>query len=123
MDLGLKWFRLYSVIDLDQFVNKSLHDNVDPDEFKGMQKPHATTKTMTEPEGLRSLLLPKYRVANLTLEGREEFWNDARPTKDELQEFPIYMGYVCGKTAAENVRRGEVEWDDALPYFPQATTF
>ena len=84
-DPGLKWYGLQSVFDIDQVGNEQLDDNVDPDEPKGMQKQHAISKVMVEPDGFIFPLPPKHRVANLTLEGREECWNDAKPTKDELQ--------------------------------------
>ena len=74
---GNEWDGTDKVVDLDHFVNKSLDDFVDPKVFRSVT-PHETKVVKLEAKGYRFPLAEKYWRHNLTLEGREAYYDDCK---------------------------------------------
>ena len=86
---GGKWNQTYYVMDLDDFVNKSVHHFARPTQWTPFT-PHITKVIRLERDGLKFPLLSEYQRANFTLEGRRdnpeycEKENDAPVTNRQL---------------------------------------
>ena len=116
MEPGQEWDGTYKVIDLDFFVNKSLDDFADPVAF-GHPKdinPHETKVIKLEAKGYRFPLAEKYWRANTTLAGREEYYNDTTPVKDELHELNYSVKAECNRLMRAREGVSQEEFDEIL---------
>ena len=110
---GHVWDGTDMVVDVDHFVYRSLDEFAEPKEFTKM-KPHCTYVIKAEVDGFRFPLAREYERCNRTLEGRREYYNDAKTSHSELSLVDYSPKAECNRIMREESPHRNPESLDAM---------